>query len=112
MFEAHLLVKEKTVYVDLLGIEHKTKRDAEEANHNIHLKFREYLKKLIKTFDDDRVDMNRTTKSLWDKLTFTDDCIRSSCLNVDMSNLKVEDISEDVFMDDFIDDSNSNINIG
>ena len=86
MYDTDLLVKEKTVYIDILGNEHKNKDDAKKANHDIHLKFREYIGSLIKTFDDGKVDMLGTTKNMWDNLNFTEDSIRSGCLSVDMKN--------------------------
>lgn len=87
MRETHLLVKEQILYYDLLDNEHKTRKEAEEANHSIHLKFRKYLDSLLVTFDDGRLDKMKTTKNLWDKLTFTKESISSGCLNIDMKTL-------------------------
>ena len=122
MYSTDLLVKEKTVYIDMLGNEYRNKDDAKRSNHDIHLKFREYIGSLIKNFVDGRVDMLGTTKNLWDKLIFTDDCIRSGCLSVDMKsfNEKKEPLFKLNFdernlvgtSDIYVDCSNNNINIG
>lgn len=70
------LVKKVTYYEDLLGNQHSIQTGAESVNHEIHLKFREYLGTLIKTFNDGRVDILGTTKNLWDNLEFTGECIK------------------------------------
>lgn len=70
------LVQRKEVYIDLVGDSHNSLAQAGQVNHEIHLRFRKYIEEeLLKVFDDTRYDKLGTTKSLWDALEFTPECI-------------------------------------
>ena len=65
------------VYEDILGVHHDIKRNAESINHELHLEFRKYIQDdLFVFFSDGGLDKIATTKNIWDKLEFTQDCIR------------------------------------
>ena len=72
------IVTEKTYYIDLIGQSHDTKEKAEQSNHDIHLKFREYIsEEMLITFEDGRLDKLATTLNLWNYLDYSSDCIKS-----------------------------------
>ena len=71
--------KKIKVYEDILGVYHENKKNAESINHEIHLEFRKYIQDdLFVFFEDGRIDKLATTRNIWNKLEFTQDCIRKT----------------------------------
>lgn len=73
-------IKKKVVYTDLLDQDWKTEQQAQMSNHDIQLKFRQYIEEeLFRTFSDGRLNKLETTKELWTCLDFTPKCIKEIC---------------------------------
>lgn len=74
----NLRLIKRTVYVDILGQVWDTDKECIKSNNGIHLMLRKYIEdELLVTFSDGKIDKLATTKSIWDVLEFTPDCIKN-----------------------------------